>query len=208
MTSAYSQLYFGLAGAIVLVYLVIVVNFQSWLDPFIIITALPGALTGIAWMLFLTRTTISVQALMGTIMCIGVATANSILVVSFATEQMQQGKDAITQKRIEDRYHLLIKASAIISGLQACLDFENGGHIAKVLYNFYSDVGGRIFSIHRTNSLQTCDEVIADVKKMRDVWHEIDQSAATADSEEPPVAEHAAEKLASAAESDDASFSA
>ena len=74
----------GSALAIVLVYLLIVVNFQSWLDPFIIITALPAALAGIVWMLFLTHTTLSVPALTGAIMCMGVATANSILVVSFA----------------------------------------------------------------------------------------------------------------------------
>src|ERR1700733_10704855 len=79
MNSAYSQLYIGLAGAIVLIYLVIVVNFQSWLDPFIIITALPGALAGIVWLLFLTGTTLSVPALTGAIMCMGIATANSIL---------------------------------------------------------------------------------------------------------------------------------
>jgi len=71
----------------------IVVNFQSWLDPFIIITALPGALAGILWMLFLTHTTLSVPSLTGTIMCMGVATANSILVVSFANEQMAEGRD-------------------------------------------------------------------------------------------------------------------
>ena len=94
MTDAYSQLYFGLAGAIVLIYLVIVVNFQSWLDPFIIITALPGALAGIVWMLFMTGTTLSVPALTGAIMCMGVATANSILLVSFAREGLTQGLDA------------------------------------------------------------------------------------------------------------------
>ena len=94
MTSAYSQLYFGLAGAIVLIYLVIVVNFQSWLDPFIIITALPGALAGIVWMLFVTGTTLSVPALTGAIMCMGIATANSILLVSFAREGLAQGLDA------------------------------------------------------------------------------------------------------------------
>ncbi len=85
----------GLVFSIVLVYLLIVVNFQTWLDPFIIITALPAALAGIVWFLFVTHTTISVPALTGTIMCMGVATANSILVVSFATEQMPEGKDAI-----------------------------------------------------------------------------------------------------------------
>ena len=94
MTSAYSQLYFGLAGAIVLIYLIIVVNFQSWLDPFIIITALPGALAGIVWMLFMTGTTLSVPALTGAIMCMGIATANSILLVSFAREALAQGLDA------------------------------------------------------------------------------------------------------------------
>ena len=91
MTSAYSQLYFGLAGAIVLIYLVIVVNFQSWLDPFIIITALPGALAGIVWMLFMTGTTLSVPALTGAIMCMGIATANCILLVSFAREGLAAG---------------------------------------------------------------------------------------------------------------------
>ena len=94
MTDAYSQLYFGLTGAIVLVYLVIVVNFQSWLDPFIIITALPGALAGIIWMLFMTRTTLSVPALTGAIMCMGIATANSVLLVSFAREGLAHGMDA------------------------------------------------------------------------------------------------------------------
>ena len=94
MTSAYSQLYFGLAGAIVLIYLVIVVNFQSWLDPFIIVTALPGALAGIVWMLFMTGTTLSVPALTGAIMCMGIATANSILLVSFAREGLASGLDS------------------------------------------------------------------------------------------------------------------
>ena len=94
MTSAYSELYIGLAGAVVLIYLVIVVNFQSWLDPFIIITALPGALAGIVWMLFMTGTTLSVPALTGAIMCMGIATANSILIVSFAREGMSDGLDS------------------------------------------------------------------------------------------------------------------
>ncbi|HXR63446.1 MAG TPA: efflux RND transporter permease subunit [Rudaea sp.] len=94
MNSAYSSLSFGLAGAVVLIYLLIVVNFQSWLDPFVIITGLPAALAGIVWMLFLTGTTLSVPALTGAIMCMGVATANSILVVSFARERMAEGADA------------------------------------------------------------------------------------------------------------------
>ena len=96
MRASYVGLLGGLLFAIILVYLLIVVNFQSWLDPFIIISALPAALAGIAWFLFITRTTLSVPALTGSIMCMGVATANSILVVSFAKEQLAQGKDAIT----------------------------------------------------------------------------------------------------------------
>ncbi len=96
MRSSYLGLLGGLAFAIVLVYLLIVVNFQSWLDPFIIITALPAALAGIVLFLFITRTTLSVPALMGAIMCMGVATANSILVVSFAKERLQSHGDAIT----------------------------------------------------------------------------------------------------------------
>ncbi len=94
MHSSFTGLLFGLLFSIVLVYALIVVNFQSWLDPFIIIVALPGALTGIVWMLFLTGTHISVPALTGSIMCMGVATANSILVVSFAKEQMEEGLSA------------------------------------------------------------------------------------------------------------------
>jgi multidrug efflux pump subunit AcrB len=95
MHTAYFGLLGGLAFSIILVYLLIVVNFQSWLDPFIIISALPASLAGISWFLFVTRTTISVPALIGSIMCVGVGTANSILVVSFAKEQMAEGKSAI-----------------------------------------------------------------------------------------------------------------
>jgi multidrug efflux pump subunit AcrB len=91
MTSAYRELYLGLLGAVVLVYLVIVVNFQSWTDPFVIIAALPGALAGIVWMLFATGTTLSVPALTGAIMCMGIATANSVLVVSFCREGLEAG---------------------------------------------------------------------------------------------------------------------
>src|SRR2546425_12220165 len=94
MKYSFEGLAIGLVGAIVLAYLLIVVNFQSWLDPFIIITALPGALAGICWVLLFTRTTLNVPSLIGAIMCMGVATANSILVVSFAREQMSEGKNA------------------------------------------------------------------------------------------------------------------
>jgi multidrug efflux pump subunit AcrB len=96
MRESYIRLLSGLAFSIVLVYLLIVVNFQSWLDPFIMISALPAALAGIAWFLFVTHTTLSVPALMGAIMCMGVATSNSILVVSFATEKTQEGSDSVS----------------------------------------------------------------------------------------------------------------
>jgi len=96
MRASYIGLLGGLAFSIVLVYLLIVVNFQSWLDPFIMISALPAALAGIAWFLFITHTTLSVPALMGAIMCMGVATSNSILVVSFATEKMMEGSDSVS----------------------------------------------------------------------------------------------------------------
>ncbi|MGD0127191.1 MAG: efflux RND transporter permease subunit [Terriglobia bacterium] len=94
MRSSFVGLGFGILFAIVLVYLLMAVNFQSWVDPFIILWALPGALVGIVWMLFVTQTTFSVPSLMGTIMCIGVATSNSILLVTFANDERQEGKNA------------------------------------------------------------------------------------------------------------------
>src|SRR3977135_510677 len=96
MNSAFLRLGLGLVFAVVLVYLLMVVNFQSWLDPFIIITALPAGFCGIVWMLFMTHTTFSVPALMGAIMSVGVATANSILVVTFAKDQMREGHHGAT----------------------------------------------------------------------------------------------------------------
>ena len=95
MTSAFTGLATGVIFAIVLVYFLMVVNFQSWLDPFIIILALPGALAGIVWTLFFTHTTINVPSLMGAMMSIGVATANSILLVTFANDQRRAGYDAL-----------------------------------------------------------------------------------------------------------------
>ncbi|MEG9437395.1 efflux RND transporter permease subunit [Edaphobacter sp. HDX4] len=95
MRSSFKGLYVGLAIAVLLVYLLLVVNFQSWTEAFIIITALPGALAGICWILLLTHTTLSVPALMGTIMCIGVATSNSVLVITFANEHFAESKDAL-----------------------------------------------------------------------------------------------------------------
>jgi CzcA family heavy metal efflux pump len=120
MRSSYEGLLFGLAFSIVLVYLLIVVNFQSWLDPFIIISALPAALAGIVWFLFVTHTTLSVPALTGSIMCVGVATANSILVVSFAKEQLAEGKDALAaaQNAGFTRFRpVLMTALAMIIGM-------------------------------------------------------------------------------------------
>jgi multidrug efflux pump subunit AcrB len=96
MQSSFRGLGYGLLFAVVLVYFLMVVNFQSWLDPLVILMALPGAMAGIAWMLFLSHTTVSVPALMGSIMCVGVATANSILVVTFANGQRGTGHDALT----------------------------------------------------------------------------------------------------------------
>ncbi len=131
MKTAYSQLYFGLAGAIVLIYLVIVVNFQSWTDPFIIITALPGALAGIVWMLFLTGTTLSVPALTGAIMCMGIATANSILLVSFARERMGEGADstaaALDAGTIRLRPVLMTALAMIIGMLPMAFALGEGG---------------------------------------------------------------------------------
>ncbi|NHO31469.1 efflux RND transporter permease subunit [Acetobacter fallax] len=120
MNSAYAQLIGGLAMSIMLVYLIIVVNFQSWLDPFIIITALPGALGGIAWSLFLTNTALSVPALTGAIMCMGTATANSILVVSFARDELARHGDAFKaalDAGFERIRPVLMTASAMIVGM-------------------------------------------------------------------------------------------
>jgi multidrug efflux pump subunit AcrB len=120
MTSAYVELIGGLAVSVLLVYLVIVVNFQSWLDPFIIITALPGALAGIVWSLFLTHTNLSVPALTGAIMCMGTATANSILVVSFARERLAEHGNAVAAA-IEAGYArirpVMMTALAMIIGM-------------------------------------------------------------------------------------------
>ena len=94
MRESYAGLFGGMALAVVLVYLFLVINFQSWLDPLIVLMAVPFALGGVMWMLFLTQTHLSVPALMGTLMCIGLTTANSILVVTFANQRMEAGDDA------------------------------------------------------------------------------------------------------------------
>jgi multidrug efflux pump subunit AcrB len=120
MNDAFAGLVFGLMAAVVLIYLIVVVNFQTWLDPFVIITALPAALAGIVWMLFATHTTLSVPALTGAIMCMGVATANSILVVSFCREQLAISGDPV-QAALEAGYTrfrpVLMTALAMIIGM-------------------------------------------------------------------------------------------
>jgi multidrug efflux pump subunit AcrB len=131
MESAFLRLGIGLILAAALVYLLMVVNFQSWLDPFIIITALPGALLGIVWMLLLTRTTFSVPSLMGAIMAIGVATANSILMVTFANSQRLEGKDAaaaaLEAGRTRMRPVLMTALAMVIGMLPMSLGLGEGG---------------------------------------------------------------------------------
>ncbi|MBA2935579.1 efflux RND transporter permease subunit [Sphingomonas sp. CGMCC 1.13654] len=131
MNTAFNGLFFGLLGAIVLIYLLIVVNFQSWLDPFVIITALPGAIAGIIWMLFVTGTQLSVPALIGAIMCMGVATANSILVVSFAREKLEElgdsTKAALEAGMTRFRPVMMTALAMIIGMLPMALGLGEGG---------------------------------------------------------------------------------
>jgi multidrug efflux pump subunit AcrB len=148
MNSAYSGLLFGLLGAIVLVYLLIVINFQSWSDPFVIITALPAALAGIIWMLFATHTTLSVPALTGAIMCMGVATANSVLVISFAREKLKELGDA-TQAALAAGFvrlrPVLMTALAMVIGmLPMALGLGEGGEQNAPLGR--AVIGGLIFA--------------------------------------------------------------
>jgi CzcA family heavy metal efflux pump len=148
MRSSFIGLGFGLLGAIVLVYLLIVVNFQSWLDPFIIITALPGALAGICWFLLVTRTTLSVPSLTGAVMCMGVATANSILMVSFARDRMDMGVPAL-QAAIEAGYTrvrpVLMTALAMIIGMfPMALGLGEGGEQNAPLGR--AVIGGLLFA--------------------------------------------------------------
>jgi len=148
MRSSFFGLGVGLAGAILLVYLLIVVNFQSWLDPFIIITALPGALAGICWFLLLTRTTLNVPSLTGAVMCMGVATANSILMVSFAREQMEEGVSAV-QAAVAAGYTrvrpVLMTALAMIIGMvPMALGLGEGGEQNAPLGR--AVIGGLLFA--------------------------------------------------------------
>jgi multidrug efflux pump subunit AcrB len=148
MNAAFQGLSFGLVGAIVLIYLLIVVNFQSWVDPFVIITALPAALAGIAWMLFATGTPLSVPALTGAIMCMGVATANSILVVSFARERLDHTGDAVVAA-LEAGFSrfrpVLMTALAMIIGMAPmALGLGEGGEQNAPLGR--AVIGGLIFA--------------------------------------------------------------
>ena len=148
MQASYIGLLSGLLFSIVLVYLLIVVNFQSWLDPFIMISALPAALAGIAWFLFITHTTLSVPALMGAIMCMGVATSNSILVVSFATEKMTEGMDSVAAA-LEAGFTrfrpVLMTALAMIIGMvPMALGLGDGGEQNAPLGR--AVIGGLIFA--------------------------------------------------------------
>jgi CzcA family heavy metal efflux pump len=148
MDAAFTGLFLGLLGAIVMIYLLIVVNFQSWLDPFVIITALPAALAGIVWMLFATHTTLSVPALTGAIMCMGVATANSILVVSFARERLAAGHSAVVaavEAGITRFRPVLMTALAMIIGMSPmALGLGEGGEQNAPLGR--AVIGGLIFA--------------------------------------------------------------
>jgi CzcA family heavy metal efflux pump len=158
MKSSFTGLALGLVGAIVLAYLLIVVNFQSWLDPFIIITALPGALAGICWMLLITHTTLSVPSLTGAIMCMGVATANSILMVSFAREQMDEGKsplDAAIEAGFVRMRPVVMTALAMIIGMvPMAIGLGEGGEQNAPLGR--AVIGGLLFATFATLFFVPC----------------------------------------------------
>ena len=152
MKTAFNGLFVGIALSIVLIYLLIVVNFQSWLDPFVIITALPSALAGIVWMLFATGTTVSVPALTGAIMCMGVATANSILIVSFARERLAATGDpvraAVEAGFVRFRPVLMTALAMIIGMMPMALGLGEGGEQNAPLGR--AVVGGLIFATAAT----------------------------------------------------------
>ncbi len=158
MRSSFVGLGIGLLGAILLVYFLIVVNFQSWLDPFVIITALPGALAGIAWILLLTHTTLNVPSLTGAVMCMGVATANSILMVSFARDRMQVGVKAV-QAALEAGYTrirpVLMTALAMVIGMfPMSLGLGEGGEQNAPLGR--AVIGGLLFATVATLFFVPC----------------------------------------------------
>jgi multidrug efflux pump subunit AcrB len=152
MNAAFSGLLFGLLAAAVLIYLLIVVNFQSWSDPFVIITALPAALAGIVWMLFTTQTTLSVPALTGAIMCMGVATANSVLIISFARERYEELGDpvaaALEAGFVRFRPVLMTALAMIIGMTPMALGLGEGGEQNAPLGR--AVIGGLIFATTAT----------------------------------------------------------
>jgi multidrug efflux pump subunit AcrB len=152
MNKAFAGLLFGLLGAVVLIYLLIVVNFQSWSDPFVIVMALPAALAGIIWMLFATHTTLSVPALTGAIMCMGVATANSVLVISFARERYEATGDpmlaALEAGFVRFRPVLMTALAMIIGMAPMALGLGEGGEQNAPLGR--AVVGGLIFATFAT----------------------------------------------------------
>ena len=152
MNSAFAGLLFGLLGAIVLIYLLIVVNFQSWADPFVIVSALPAALAGIIWMLFATHTTLSVPALTGAIMCMGVATANSVLVIAFARERYEELGDpvaaALDAGFVRFRPVLMTALAMIIGMTPMALGLGEGGEQNAPLGR--AVIGGLIFATTAT----------------------------------------------------------
>lgn len=102
-------------------------------------------------------------------------TRQVVMLYDGAIRFLQQAIEAIKEKRIEDKYNLLVKTSDIIIGLQGCIDFEKGGDVAPVLFEFYSSIDTRILSIHHTNNIETCEKIIAELKEMRDTWDQIDR---------------------------------
>jgi multidrug efflux pump subunit AcrB len=178
MRSSFRGLGFGLIFAVMLVYLLMVMNFQSWLDPFIILMALPGAVAGIAWILFLTHTTLSVPALMGSIMCVGVATANSILVVTFANDQRKLGFDAmkaaLAAGMTRIRPVLMTALAMIIGMLPMSLGLGEGGEqnaplgraviggllLATITTLFFVPL---MYSVLRRKPLAAADPLLEDV---------------------------------------------
>ena len=155
MRTSFGGLAYGMIGAILLIYMLIVVNFQSWLDPLIIISALPFAIAGMVWMLFITNTTISVPALIGAIMCMGVATANSILVVSFARERMNAGLTAaaaaIEAGFVRLRPVLMTALAMIIGMVPMALGFGEGSEQNSPLGR--AVIGGLLFATFATLAL-------------------------------------------------------
>jgi multidrug efflux pump subunit AcrB len=152
MRESYAGLFSGIAFAVVLVYLFLVINFQSWIDPLIVLMAVPFALGGVMWMLFLTQTHLSVPALMGTLMCIGLTTANSILVVTFANQRMDAGDDsfaaAITAGYTRLRPVLMTAGAMILGMVPMALGVGEGGEQNAPLAR--AVIGGLLFATFAT----------------------------------------------------------